>query len=289
MNKIDMEYFQNSNFKRDELINEAIRAIRYSDLSQASFGDDEIEKEIKEKEEFLKLALQEKITLPKKLWTEPLTDIENSEISPRKLEENNFFQVEIPVGLKARTRWAFTNLECHLRFFTEKQDNNYTPIIHSVYPYTERRDGMNVELNLKLVLDSGLIYRVMSNMFGQTADSYIQEENLNGTGLKIVGKPIEYISYHYDVRAQIANEWCKWELKGNKYVEDESQKFRVVLMVPKMCEQINAQCGVIARHKPEIRELFTNFRELPRNITKLINGGFHVEEYEPWSDILKAQ
>ncbi len=277
---MNMEDFKNSTFNRDELIKEAIRAICFSDLSQGEDIQDE-KRENKKKELRTKLekASEEKVTLPEELHAKLLTaeDLENSEISSQILEQYNFYEVKFAVGLIARNNWAFTRLECHLRFYTQEQDSQCTPIIHSIYPYTERRDSINVGTPLNSTLDSRMVYRTLQNYHGLTQNSATEEKKSIGTGITITGKLFEYRSYRYDVKAEIANEQCKWILNGNQYVEDESQKLRVILRLPKTCTEIFAECLAIAKHKPGIGEIFKkDWIEFTNKVSAFLKGGLEV-------------
>lgn len=69
------------------------------------------------------------------------------------MQEYDFHQVVMPVTLKSKVGWAFSRLECELRFCDGETDSSQLPVVYSMFPEDNWLDVLQAGIDCTVTLD----------------------------------------------------------------------------------------------------------------------------------------
>ena len=72
-----------------------------------------------------------------------------------------FYQVGIPVTLFPRAGWAFTRLECWIKFCPDEPDVPKRPVVHDIFPEDVWQEILSFQNQLSVGLDEELRFRAL--------------------------------------------------------------------------------------------------------------------------------
>ena len=140
--KSELNFTVQEALNRNELLEEALEIIAYGDVrlgeEKSAEAADEVKQQLLEK---IKGLQQEQIRFSPKLDTRIIDPAELQESGKKisrdlqaKMQEYDFHQIVMPLTLKSKVGWAFSRLECELRFCDGETDNSQLPVVYDMFP-----------------------------------------------------------------------------------------------------------------------------------------------------------
>lgn len=218
--------------------------------------------------------------------------LESSPNLKAKMQDNDFYEVGIPVTLFPKSGWAFTRLECSLEFCPNETDRNQLPIIYEIFPDDVWAEIFRFQDSLTVGLDQDFRFRTqVEDLKGkwQKLSSKAQGKLSlqGGGGANLVVGPFSYRIRRAEViaRGRLAPN-CRWRLDGKQYVAQEDVLLKVILMVPKSRKQpVNAVGRLKADHDFQVwsADIFKDYR-----LEALWERSRVIETTQEWKDILAS-
>jgi len=293
---------------RQQLLEEAIEIVRFSDIA---LGDEIPEKEVnplKEKAAALLESLKkEQVEFSPKLSVYPLNREEHPPDAKQlltgieeRMQEHNFYKVDIPITLKSAPDWAFSSLVCQVSFCPDEEDSkqmHLLPTIHDIFPSNEWQEILNFQDSLTLGLDENLAFRAeVEKMEGKWqqlgGEAQAKLAVQVGGGMKLAFGPFSYrIPKALIKSGGRGNVKAFWELQGTKYVNEQDVMLGVILMVPKSRNKPISAIGALeAHHDFQVwsADLLHFKRFFAGAIQQFLEGGAAIQKTEAWQNITQV-
>ena len=255
---------------------------------------DEAKQQLLEK---IKVLQQEQIRFSPKLDTRIIDPIELQESEKKisrdlqaKIKEYDFHQVVLPVTLKSKIGWAFSRLECELRFCDGEADNSQCPVVYDMFPKDNWLDVLKAGIDCAVTLDENMKFSATLEEPGE----FVQEQA--GAEFQTKMKSFLTTSFRYRLRRPKIkargklDTVCFWQLDGKEYVDEENVLLGVLLMVPKTRKQpIDVTAEAIAYHDFQFltADIFSGyFNEFDEKLKSFFQAGVPLRAESNWQDIL---
>lgn len=283
-------------FNRNELLQEAWEVIAYSQIRLGERGNSETEKyNYQNFFEKINVLQREQIRFSPKLDICVLDAIALQKSGKKiphylhaKMQDNYFYQIKMPVTLKSKVGWAFTRLECEIRFCDEERDRDLCPIVHDIFPKDKWIDVLNAGIECTVTLNENMLFAAQQVELAQeqTAVQFDIKNSLNFG-------PFHYRLRRPTIKARgILDTVCFWQMDGKEYVDEENVLLGVILMVPKKrTAPVNAVASAVACHDFQFltADIFRNyFNDFDEKLKSLFRAGIPLEAHSCWQNILSA-
>jgi hypothetical protein len=213
----------------------------------------------------------------------------------KKMGEQVFFRVIVPITLFPTSGWAFTRLESWLRLCPNEENSNKMVTIHDLFPSDAWTDVLKFQDGLQLGLDNQLNFKLSVDKIKGKFDSFdvVAEAQAGGdVGLSaslIVG-PFAYRLRRSDVRARgKGNVECFWRMDGKDHVDQEDIHLDIIIAVPKTRqEQVELIGQARARHEfqPLLADVVKDWpRYFHQRMQSLFESGAPVTANMEWKNI----
>ncbi|MCI5127452.1 MAG: hypothetical protein D3905_09605 [Candidatus Electrothrix sp. AS4_5] len=283
---------------RIELLEEALEIIAYGDVrlgeKKSAEAADEAKQQLLEK---IKGLQQEQIRFSPKLDTRIIDPAEfqesGKEISrdlQAKMEEYDFHQVFMPVTLKSKVGWAFSRLECELRFCDGEIDNSQLPVVYDMFPKDDWVDVLKAGIDCTVTLDEQMQFSAIP----EEPTEFVQSQA--GAEFQTTIKSFLTTSFRYRLRRPKIkargklDTVCFWQLDGKECVDEENVLLAVLLMVPKTRKRpIDVTVEAIAYHDFQFltADIFSGyFKEFDEKLKSFFQTGVPLRAESSWQNVL---
>lgn len=297
--KSDLHFTVKKNVGRNELLDEALEIIAYADVrlgeEKSSEAADAARHRLIDRISQLK---KEQIRFSPKLDVRIVdaVDFQNSgkNISldlQAKMQEYDFYQVNIPVTLKSRVGWAFTRLECEIQFCEEDTNSTQCPVVYDMFPKDKWLDVLKSGIDCTVTLNENMQFDAQIEK--RTEPAQVQ------AGVTFQAKSKSYLTFgpfRYRLRRPKIktrgklDTVCFWQMDGRESVDEENVLLGVMLMVPKKrTRPVNAAAAAIAYHDFQFftADIFRDyFKEFDDKLKNLFTKGVPLEAHSCWEDFL---
>lgn len=294
---------------RQQLLAEAIEIIRFSDIE---LGEEVPKKEVDPlKEKAVKLLEnlnKELVEFSPKLDVYPLDagglspEIEEALLPEieKKMQEQDFYRVDIPITLKSAPDWAFSSLVCNVAFCPDEDDRKQVhllPTIHDIFPADEWQEIFSLQDFLTLGLDEKFGFRAevekIEGKWQQLGGEAQAKLAVRGEGgMKLAFGPFSYRIRKARIKSQgRGNVQVFWEFDGAEYVNEQDVKLGLILMVPKSRNRpVDAVGALQARHDFQVWSAdLLHFKQFFRGaIQQLLEGGVPINSSQAWKEITRV-
>lgn len=283
---------------RSALLEEALEIIAYGDVCLGERKSVEVADETKRQLlEKIKRLQQEQIRFSPKLDIRIIDPAElrgsGKEISrdvQAKMQVYDFYQIVIPVTLKSRVGWAFSRLECELRFCEGETDSSQVPVVYDMFPKDDWVDVLKAGIDCTVTLNEQMQFSAIPE---ETAE-FVQAQ----AGTEFQGKIKSFLSASFryrlrrpkiKVRGKL-DSVCFWQLDGKEYVDEESVLLGVLLLVPKTRKDpVTVTAEAIAYHDFQFltADIFSGyFREFDEKLKSFFRAGLPLRAETDWQHVL---
>ena len=292
--------------ERQALLEEAIEIVRFSDIE---LGDEIPKEDVDPLQEKVIALLQnlhkERVDFTPKLDVYPLT-LEGCQIEDKQLiseiearmQDREFYKVDIPITLKSAQDWAFSGLACSIAFCPEEEEKKQVhllPTIHDIFPSDEWQEIFSFQDSLTLGLDENLEFRagvdqVEGNWKKLSGEAKAKVGGELGGSIKLVFGPFAYQVRKAMIKCRgRGNIEAFWDLQDTQYINEQDLRLSIILTVPKSRRKpINAVGALEVRHDFQVWSAdvlkFKQFFSGAMN--KFIEGGALIQETETWRNII---
>lgn len=290
------------NEDRNLLIEEAIETVLYADVplsKKETKTSASKKKQATEKLQRLKTEVAEFspkldiVFLTSKDFS--LTSEKSNTALEKKLDENNFYLINIPITLFPRSGWAFTRLECRISFNDGNIKASKLPIIYDIFPDDVWMNVLEISDHLNLGINESLNFQAQvanietkSQLVNAKLDAGIHQASL-GQATFIAG-PFRYRFRRTKIRSRgrLSPE-CFWRLDGNEFVDEEDLLLSVILMVPKNQKNDVSAIGELrAYHDFQVFSAELKDFSFPESIKSFFSRGAVIHTQTRWKNIIKS-
>ncbi len=297
--KSDSHFMLQEMVNRNELLDEALEIIAYGDVHlgeevKSIEAADEAKQQLLEK---IKAIQQEQIRFSPKL---DIRMINPDELEKRgqsmssdledKMREYDFYQVIVPVTLKSKVGWAFTRLECEVRFCDGETDSSQCPVVYDMFPKDNWVDVLQAGIDCTVTLDEHMKFAATL----EESVDFVQAQAGAEVQAKIKGSLAASFRYRLrrpkiKARGKL-DTVCSWQLDGKECVDEENVLLGVLLMVPKTRKRpLNVTAEAIASHGFQFftADIFSDyFKEFDEKLKNFFQAGVPLRAESSWQNVL---
>lgn len=272
------------------LLDEAIERLKYSNTMLGN--DDNPRRSSKNGDAAIAVDLFEKLNKEQILFS-PRLDVQSIKKAdfikkgiemPRelakKMEDQSFFRVIVPITLFPSSGWAFTRLESWLHLCPNESDPHNMVTIHDLFPNDIWTDVLKFKDGLQVGLDNHLNFNLSITKIEGHFDSVgmatgAQTKGDVGLSASLVIGPFNYKLRRSEVRARgKGNVECFWRMDGKDHVDQEDVHLEIIISVPKNRNRPVELIGQ-ARARHEFQPLIADVvKDWPRYIHQRLHSFF---------------
>ncbi|MDU9049364.1 MAG: hypothetical protein Q3M30_10955 [Candidatus Electrothrix sp. Rat3] len=289
--KSDSHFMLQEMVNRNELLDEALEIIAYGDVHlgeevKSIEAADEAKQQLLEK---IKELQQEQIRFSPKLDTRIIDPAElqesGKEISrdlQAKIQGYDFHKVVVPLTLKSKVGWAFSRLECKLRFCDGETDSSQLPVVYAMFPEDNWVDVLQAGIDCTVTLDEQMQFAATHEEAGAEFQAKIKS---------FLSTSFRYRLRRPKIKARgKLDTVCFWQLDGKEYVDEENVLLGVLLMVPKKRKRpIDVTAEAIAYHDFQFftADIFSEyFNEFDEKLKSFFRAGVPLRAETSWQHVL---
>lgn len=288
--KSELNFTVQEAINRNELLEEALEIIAYGDVRLGEKKNvsptDEAKQQLLEK---IRRLQQEEMRFSPKPDTRRIDPVElqesGKEISrdvQAKMQEYDFHQVVMPVTLKSKVGWAFSRLECELRFCDGETDSSQLPVVYSMFPEDNWVDVLQAGIDCTVTLDEQMQFAATHEEAGGEFQAKIKSFLTTSFRYRLRRPKIK-------ARGKL-DTVCFWQLDGKEYVDEENVLLGVLLMVPKTRKHpVSVTAEAIAYHDFQFltADIFSGyFKEFDEKLKSFFRAGVPLRAETGWQHVL---
>ncbi|MCI5222598.1 MAG: hypothetical protein D3924_08000 [Candidatus Electrothrix sp. AR4] len=196
----------------------------------------------------------------------------------------------MPVTLKSKVGWAFSRLECELRFCDGETDSSQLPVVYDMFPKDKWLDVLKAGIDCTVTLDENMKFSATLEEPGE----FVQAQA--GVEFQTKLKSFLAASFRYRLRRPKIkargklDTICFWQLDGKEYVDEEDVLLGVLLMVPKKRKRpIDVTVEAIAYHDFQFltADIFSGyFNEFDEKLKSFFRAGVPLRAETSWQHVL---